>query len=92
MAELFREGGCLTEEGIRLFKRAPLGKTPDELARHLADCLVCQRRVLSEDNPLRARGATAKAPSWGRLAFFVAIVLVMAALALFTMVRLRSGG
>lgn len=41
--------GCLTEAGVRVLARAPIGQGPPELAAHVASCDRCQRRVLAKD-------------------------------------------
>jgi hypothetical protein len=87
MADL-KESGCLTEEGIRRFRSAPIGKTPEALARHLADCPSCQRRVLAEDVPTREDRKTRQGPRWGRMAFLGAVLFV-ALFALYTILRFR---
>jgi hypothetical protein len=82
-------GGCLTDEGIRILKGAPIGGAPLELARHLSSCLACQRRALAEDVPVRVEGGRVSPPTMRRTLFFLGAILLAAILALFTMVRLR---
>jgi hypothetical protein len=89
MSKLFQDGGCLSDDGIRALTNASIGGIPPELARHLAGCLACQRRVLAADVPVRAERGNVQPPTWGRTAFYIGVILFMALLALYTTLRLR---
>jgi hypothetical protein len=51
----FDARGCLTTAGLARLKGSPPGRAPDELARHLAACPLCQARLLSESTPRAPR-------------------------------------
>ena len=87
MAEL-KDSACLSEEGIRRLRSAPFDKTPETVARHLAICPACQRRVLSEDVPARGDRKAFRGPRWGRMAVLGAVFFV-ALFALYTLLRFR---
>jgi hypothetical protein len=87
------ERGCLTEAGLQALRSAVAGRAPAELARHLAECVRCQERVLAIDAPRRGgRRRTAKAalPSLGRTALWALLVLLAMAAALVTLRQLAG--
>jgi hypothetical protein len=47
--------GCLTNVEMARLQQASPGEAPEELARHLAGCQVCQQRALFGSKPRRRR-------------------------------------
>jgi len=84
------EHGCLSERGLAVLKRAPMGQAPPELAAHLARCDRCQTRLLSVD-PLASGPASParRAPSLTRWLVLLGVCLGLALLALFAASSLR---
>jgi len=76
--------GCLTPADLAAFRSAVPGRAPAELARHVAGCARCQRRLLEVDAPrLAARAARRRPRPLVTLLILAALgVLAVAALAL----------
>ncbi len=74
---LIDASGCLTEAGIAAMTSAIPGKTPPEVAAHLATCGRCQERVLSGGAPRAPRKAVPPAaPSLGRALVLLGLVVL----------------
>jgi hypothetical protein len=82
--------GCLTNVEMTRLQQAGTGKVPEELARHLAACQVCQERALFGSEPRRRRrGTTAlEMPTPLRAFLLLGVMLVMIIACFFTLARL----
>ena len=82
--------GCLTNVEMTRLQQASPGKVPEELARHLAACQVCQERVLFGLEPRRRRrGPTGpEMPTPVRAFVLLAVMLVMIIAFFLTLARL----
>jgi hypothetical protein len=79
--------GHLTAAGLAALAAAPMGRAPDDLAAHVASCVVCQDRVLAgsiEAGSLR-RERRAAPPAWRIWAVLGAILIAL--LAMLTMLQ-----
>ena len=82
--------GCLTSVEMTRLQQASPGDVPEELARHLAVCQVCQERALFGSEPRRRRrGSTGlNMPTPVRAFVLLAVMLVMIIAFFFTLARL----
>jgi hypothetical protein len=79
--------GHLTAAGLAALDAAPTGRAPDDLAMHVASCVLCQERVLAgsiEAGGLR-RERRAPPPPWRIWAVLGAILLAL--VSILTMLR-----
>lgn len=79
--------GHLTAAGLAALVAAPMGRAPEDLAAHVAACVVCQDRVLAgsiEAGSLR-RERRAPPPAWRVWAVLGAILIAL--LCMLTMIE-----
>ncbi len=84
--------GCLTNVEMTRLQHASPGDVPEELARHLAACQVCQERALFGLEPRRRRrGPTGpEMPTPVRAFLLLAVMLVMIIAFFVTLARLMG--
>ncbi len=86
-------GDCLGDDEIAVVREAPAGQVPAPLARHLAGCERCQRRVLAGGSLAeREREARPKRepPTLRRTLLLVCFILVALVLFVFSLQRLAA--
>jgi hypothetical protein len=84
-----RDGhGCLTEAQLDALEAAGPGQAPEDLARHLADCGLCQNRLLARAGAV-LRSSQPRA-SQRRLWLGAAVVLAMMLAALISLLATLS--
>jgi hypothetical protein len=87
---LLDASGHLSAEGIAAVSDATPGRTPPEVAAHLASCSRCQERVLSGGMPRGPRKPAAEPPSLKRALLFVALIVASILVFFWTLRRLTG--
>jgi hypothetical protein len=87
---LLDASGHLSANGIAAVSDATPGRTPPEVAAHLAACPRCQERVLSGGLPRAPRKPTVEPPSLKR-ALVLVILIVASILVFFLTLRQLTG-
>ena len=82
--------GCLSPAGIAAVGSAAPGRSPAEVAAHLASCARCQERVLTGGVPRPPRKATGAPPSLKRAFLLVGLILLSILAILWTLRRLAG--
>ena len=80
--------GCLSQEEVSRLRSAQAGDVPEELARHLAGCDLCQERVLF--GPARRTRRRREMPPMPSSTRALVLLAVMAAVIVAFFITLNS--